>query len=86
MVDLGLKALVFTEADMYHSYPSPIRVPVENDMEEIEKPSQEEINEYEERQKKSNRQRDAAKSLAFIIIGIPLYVYHWREIKKDKSD
>ncbi|MDO8554989.1 MAG: hypothetical protein Q7R75_00260 [bacterium] len=32
---------------------------------------------------KSQRQRDASFNLAMIIIGLPLYLYHWRIIKKE---
>lgn len=43
---------------------------------------------WEERQKNfdpltSRRQRDASNSLAMIIIGLPLYLYHWSIIKKE---
>ncbi len=32
---------------------------------------------------KSQRQRDASFNLAMIIIGLPLYLYHWKIIKKE---
>ncbi len=32
---------------------------------------------------KSQRQRDASFNLAMIIIGLPLYLYHWRIIKRE---
>ncbi len=32
---------------------------------------------------KSQRQRDASFNLAMIIIGLPLYLFHWRIIKKE---
>ncbi|MEX1014516.1 MAG: hypothetical protein WDZ80_05135 [Candidatus Paceibacterota bacterium] len=86
LVNLGLKAYVFTEADIYYSYPSPERIPVTEDGEEIKQPTKEEIAEHEEKQRTSNRQRDAAQALAFLIIGAPLYIVHWRLIKKDKSE
>ncbi|MDA1337446.1 MAG: hypothetical protein O3C23_01635 [bacterium] len=34
----------------------------------------------------SNRQRDASTSLAMMLIGIPLYLFHWRWIKKDVQE
>lgn len=34
---------------------------------------------------KSRRQRDAARALAFIIIGLPLFGYHWRTIRKERA-
>ena len=43
---------------------------------------------WEEEQKsydpiKANRQRDAANALAMLIIGLPLYAYHWRLARKE---
>ena len=32
---------------------------------------------------KSERQRDASTNLAMILVGLPLYLYHWSLIKKD---
>jgi hypothetical protein len=34
---------------------------------------------------KSERQRSAANSLAFIIVGLPIYLYHWSLIRKEKN-
>ena len=32
------------------------------------------------------RQREASNSLAFIAVGLPLYFYHWKTIKKETKD
>lgn len=32
----------------------------------------------------AQRHRDAAMNLALILVGLPLYWYHWRVIRKDK--
>lgn len=34
----------------------------------------------------SNRQREASNNLAMIIVGLPLYLYHWRIIKKETKE
>ncbi|MCR4322498.1 MAG: hypothetical protein NUV61_00210 [Candidatus Azambacteria bacterium] len=34
----------------------------------------------------SQRQREAAGALSFILVGLPLYFYHWRVIKREKSE
>ena len=34
----------------------------------------------------SQRQREAAGALSFILVGLPLYLYHWRVIKREKSE
>ena len=35
---------------------------------------------------RSRREREASNALAFIIVGLPLYLYHWRVIKRDKRE
>ena len=89
LVGLGLKAYIFTKADVYYEYPMarPFKAaPVEGDKTiETQQPSKEEIEEFQQKQKISNRQREAAESLAMIIVGAPLYWYHWRVIRKDKE-
>jgi len=34
---------------------------------------------------KRNRQREISSSLAMIIVGAPLYLYHWKAIQKDNK-
>lgn len=91
LVGLGLKTFVFTKADVYYEYPMarPIKTPliIEESQKptEFEQPTKEEVEEYQQKQKSSNRQREAADSLAMIIVGLPLYLYHWQLIKKEKG-
>lgn len=89
LVGLGLKTYIFTKADVYYEYPMarPIKsAPIEEiKTEEFQQPSKEEIDAYQEKQKTANRQKEAAESLAFIIIGLPLYLYHWRIIRGEKE-
>lgn len=35
---------------------------------------------------KSRRQREASSSLAMILVGLPLYFYHWRTIKREAEE
>lgn len=90
LVGLGLKTYIFTKADIYIEYPiaRPIKIaPAEGDKtEELQQPTKEEIEEYQNKQQTGNRQRDAAESLAMLIVGLPLYFYHWSVIKKDKKE
>ena len=89
LVGLGLKTFVFTKADVYYEYPMvrPVKVPVlEGKTEEFQQPNKEEVEAYQRDQRTANRQREAAESLAMIIVGLPLYLYHWRMVKKDKDD
>lgn len=32
---------------------------------------------------RARRHRDAANALAFLIVGLPLYLYHWRTIRRE---
>ncbi len=87
LVGLGLKTYVFKEADIYYSYPMAKPAPIqEAGTTTAREPLEEEIKAFEEKQRRSNRQREAAESIAFILVGVPLYFYHWRVIKKDKQE
>ncbi len=91
LVDLGLKAFIFTKADqpiVYPSYPARLMPPdiKENAMtpqeEEKYKADQEEA---QKKQQQSERERSASNALAMIIIGTPLFLYHWRIIQRDRK-
>ncbi len=93
LVSLGLKTYIFTKADVYYEYPmarpikiAPIKEGIYPELAEGQQPAKEEIDAYQEKQKTANRQREASESLAFIIVGLPLYLYHWRIIKKEKEN
>ena len=34
---------------------------------------------------KSRRQRDAARAIAFLLVGLPLFGYHWRTIRRERA-
>ena len=91
-VDLGLKVYIFKGADEVYLYPEYPARPVkglsaeeaqELTAEEKEKFKQEQIA-YQQKSQTSHRQSTAAESLAMIIVGLPLFLYHWRVIQKDK--
>ena len=88
LISLGLRAYIFTEADKYYEYPMPRPVmPSEKTPavtpEAIVDPK--ELEEYQNKQQRSNRQREAAGAVAQLIVGIPLYLYHWSLIRKEKD-
>ena len=81
LIDLGLKTWVFKEADMIYQRPM-VQKP---ETEVSESPEyEEEWEKYEKKQKKSRRQESAAQSIAFIFIGLPLYLYHWKLVQRSK--
>ncbi len=83
LFELGLKVYVFKGADVYE-YTKPMPVAVEGNT-----PSEVDIKEdrsAQERETKRQRQREVSGALAMLFVGIPLYKYHWKLIKKeDKS-
>jgi hypothetical protein len=89
LIDLALKTYVFTKADVYYEYPmtKPISAIEKIGAITYQEPSKAEIEEFNAKQRTSQRQRTAAESLALIIVGLPLYLYHWLTIRKDaKTD
>jgi len=88
LVNLGLKAFIFTSADQYYSYPvaAPVSPADKNASITIPaQPTDAQMKAYQDQQTKSQRESTAAEALAMIIVGVPLYLYHWRVIKKDKE-
>lgn len=78
IINLGLKMTVFRQADnTFISRPLAIAIDPDKAVEE-EKVAVEEINYVTQ-----NRQRQASMALALLIIGLPLYLYHWSVIKKE---
>ncbi|MBI2414426.1 hypothetical protein HYV31_01090 [candidate division WWE3 bacterium] len=82
MVDLGLKAFVFRNADTYISYPMPKAL---DPVDQVAQPSEEELERYQRQQSKSDRERQISNSIAMILIGVPLYFYHWKTIQKENQ-
>lgn len=84
LLDLGLKVYVFKQADQYAIYTSfPEKVGMEatgsaQDREEMK------VREEEARKQNttSQRQSTASSSIAMIIVGLPLFFYHWRKVNE----
>lgn len=78
MMDLGIKTFVFKDADKYEIYSS------------MKDPSTTEISieEQKARQEKDltrQKERELSGALSMILIGLPLYLYHWKIIQKSKE-
>jgi uncharacterized membrane protein len=104
LVDLGLRATVFTEADreeVMHRFQPPMPFALER-VQRVSEAGAEltpeertmvrqwlaDYERWQELQQRvdpvvSRRQRAAASSLALILIGLPLYLYHWRLIRRE---
>jgi hypothetical protein len=81
LVDLVIKVYVFKGADRYEfSYPA--RVGPEDKEAAMTAEEVEEQKKFQETETNRQRQRQASTALAMLIVGIPLYKYHWSLIKK----
>lgn len=74
LVDLGLKATVFKEADKFEYYGAKAPGEVMNPEEEKARAEREQVRQ---------RQRELTGSVSMIVVGLPLYLYHWRTIQKE---
>lgn len=80
LINLGLRAWVFTKADINYNYPAPVSVPEKGQT--IQQPDQKTIDEYQQNQMTAQRQANASTAIAMIIVGAPLFLYHWRLARK----
>jgi hypothetical protein len=76
LINLGLKTWVFTKADNYYSYP--MSVTTLDKGQAVQQPDQATIDEYQKNNMESQRQSSASNAIAMIIVGAPLFLYHWR--------
>ena len=81
LVDLGIRSVVFTDVDTYIYLRPQFDCVGENCVETV---SKEESLAQAQDEAKKNRQRQLSSSLSMILIAAPLYLYHWRLIKKEK--
>lgn len=86
IIDLGIKVFVFKGADRFDSYPTmPVKMNPEGKevpLTEVEKEEQRKSNDAET---KRQRQRELSGALSMILVGYPLYRYHWKIINKDNK-
>ena len=85
-IDLGLRVFVFKEADRY-IFVSPPSVYEEGGKisSEEAKLRQETDLKNQENNTKRERQREAAGAIAMLLVGFPLYKYHWGLIQKENK-
>ena len=83
IVDLVLTVYVFDGADRYEYYR---RAPLEqgNQLDpEKQAEYEKELREQNERDILRQRQRQLSGAISMIVVGIPLYLYHWRIISRE---
>lgn len=85
LIQLGIKVYIFKGADMYVSTPVEIASPDGKNVGLTQADKEIQIR-NQEQENKRQRQREVSESVAMLLVGIPLYKYHWRLIQKeDKS-
>ncbi len=77
LVDLGLKTYVFKVSNRAY-YPDPM-------LEGKSALSVEELDKRHQEEESNQRKRQMSNSLALILVGVPVYAYHWKTIKKEKK-
>lgn len=94
MVNLALRTWVFTKADsMSYARPTIDQYCTYGEKGEKTCPSEEERLRREEadmkqqeEQRAADRQRDLVQSISFIIVALPVFLYHWRIIRSDRDN
>jgi len=84
-VNLAIKTAFFKEVDSYQTfYPTYPNGDQKLTSEELAEQKDEfEKNQIIEMQR--NRQRELSNTVAMIIVGLPVYLYHWKLIKKENG-
>lgn len=80
LIDLGLKTYVF-KVDEYGYYPM---TPVLDEKGNVTM-TVEEQQKQQEKEAANQRKRQISNSLAMILVGAPVYLYHWKTIKKESK-
>lgn len=86
LINLGLKKYIFTKADNYcYQYASPV---TPDKTGTITAPTQAELDRQQkqcEDSQAASKQSQAANAIAMLIVGIPLYTYHWYRIRTENQ-
>lgn len=85
LINMGLKAWVFKAADNYPTYPvTCIQSPDSGTGTKTQTcPDQQQQDEYQRAANKSNKERQAAQSIALLIVALPVFVYHWKLARRE---
>lgn len=78
LIDLGIKTFIFPDADRYDIY-----YESQPKMEGVEQPTKEELEARQAKESTRQKQRQLSNSIAMILVGTPLYLYHWRTLQKE---
>lgn len=83
IINLGLKAWIFTKADNYYSYPvCPVATP-DGKSTGCDQATLDQQKKQDEQNRTAQRQNAAAQGLAMIIVATPVWWGHWRLAKRE---
>lgn len=82
LVNLGLKVAFFKDSDIYMVYPYEKML---EDGSTVIVTEEEQLKEQMENVSRQ-RQRELSQAIAQILVGLPVYLYHWNIIKKDNKE
>lgn len=92
LVNLGLKTWVFTKADGPNYYPMTgcATMPpaeVKSGQITVEQCAQmeEENRQRQEEERVASNQRNVVRDISFIVVGLPLFLIHWRILRKKEK-
>lgn len=85
IINTVLRTYVFTKADQTYYYNAPCVAPTGNMDEKLpvdcEKQRALDIKQNQDNMV-AQRQRDLVRDISFIVVGIPLFAFHWRIIRR----
>lgn len=86
IIDLGIKVYIFKGADRFDSYmTAPVKL--NPDGQEIALTEEEETKQKRANEAETNRQRqrELSGALSMLLVGFPLYKFHWKIISKENK-
>lgn len=86
LVDLGIKVYLFKGADRYDNYLSaPTKITPDGKEVKLTDAEIAEQKRMQETETQRQRQRQVSTALSMLIVGFPLYKYHWNLIQKESK-
>ncbi len=85
LINLGLKTYVFTKADDQYYYGACQRPAALEEGKPVPAFDEKECETQRSEERSARRQNQAANSIAFILVGVPVWMYHWRKVKDERD-
>jgi hypothetical protein len=85
LLNIVLKTFIFTKADSFTYYPVPTACPPGATTTYEGKncaTAEQDARKSDEENRTSQRQRDLVRDISMLVVGIPLFAFHWRLARK----